>query len=39
MIRLDREIEAYLDVTEPPPEKPITTISGWSMRKRAPWVD
>ena len=38
MMRLDQEIEAYMQETEPPPEQPITEISGWSMRKRAPWT-
>ena len=37
MMRLDHEIEAYMDETEPPPQQAITEISGWSMRKRVPW--
>jgi hypothetical protein len=37
MIRLDHEIESYLDATEPLPERPIVKVDGWKMQITAPW--
>ena len=33
-MRLDYEIEEFMDATEPPPVAPKVTIDGWRMRSR-----
>ena len=39
MIRLDHEIEAFMDATEPPPSAPIYHVDGWKMSIHSPWSE
>ena len=39
MIRLDHEIEAFMDATEPPPAAPFYNEDGWKLSIHAPWSE
>jgi len=39
MMRLDYEIEEFMDATEPPAVAPKITVDGWNMRSRHTFME